>query len=388
MGNIPGADWFNARTRTQAGTGRLNAAVGVFRAWEPQTTTIDSLLGGFDGMEPLVAEPPVAEQRDDAGNQRCQVEEENGKDRKWDESLRHTRPSTNTASGRIASDSDDSTSISQSAGPIRNDRGEGISVGLDCEVEDCNLVPGHGNRDGKRVDLKPSPRRGDWRCGVDEFKLRRINEGGERERFDGFVLSAPTDPYTDFAFDLDRTAHDDPQRTSGPSVAAGLDHPSVSETLRPLESAIGLHTGAETTVDLAPMDVDTTFSGPISKGISSREGEAQGCGQLSDSLPSLLPFQFSTSKLPAPASSLSLLPPAVTAAYDLALMDLDLGSSLETPAEVRPRPTPRISATVFGSGLTLGSVGPASTLISPGPAAIREKVFVGPSLFLGDDGME
>jgi len=246
-------------------------------------------------------------------------------------------------------------------------------------------VPGRDPRGGTRVGPNLSPRRRDgWGCGVVDSKPRQIDEDGGRERLGEFVLPALADPYIDFAFGLDAKPHDDPKRTNEHPAAVGLDCPSVSETLHRLESAIGLPTGADATVELIPMDIDKTLSVSIPQLLSSGEGETQCWGLLNSSLLSHLPFQPSTSEFPSLAPSLS---PVVTTARDLALTDMGLSSSLVVPIEVRPQ-TPWISATVSRSGLTLGYVESASALVDSDMAEVREKVFAGPSLFLDDDGME
>jgi len=249
-------------------------------------------------------------------------------------------------------------------------------------VSGCDL------REGTRVYSKHSSscRRDGRGCGVGDRESRQIDEGRETERLDEFVPLTPTDPYIDFAFGLDGTAHGDSKRTSEPSVGTRLGYPSVSETLRRLESAIGPPTGADTAVDLIPMDFDRTLSELIPQLPSSGEGETQGRGKLSGSSLGWLPFQISTSKFPSLAPS--PLWPTVTPVRDHpTLTDLDLGSSsLDAPVEALPR-TPRVSVTVSGSGSMLGSVESASALANLGSAEIQE-VFSGPRLFPDDDDVE
>jgi hypothetical protein len=228
-------------------------------------------------------------------------------------------------------------------------------------------VPSRDVREGEGAGLKCSHHSRDgWGCGVDE--------GGKTEHSDVFVLPAPADPYIDFAFGLDGTTHENPGMATEPSAAAGLDYPSVSETLRCLESAMGLPTSADTTVDLAPMDIDATFSISTPQRLSTGAGETRHEIPLNGSgSPRLLPFHLSTSKLPA------LAPP-------LSLTRSGLNSLLKAPVEVRPQ-SPHISATVSGLGLPSGSVESVSPLINQGSAEMQE-VFAGPSLFLDDGGME
>jgi len=249
-------------------------------------------------------------------------------------------------------------------------------------------VPGRGLQEGGTVDSNPSPsRREGWECGVDDLEPRRISGGGETDRRDAFVLPAPTDPYIDFAFGLDGATHcDDPKRTNEPLVAIGLDHSSVSETLRRLESEIGPPTGVDATVDLIPMDIDAMLSVPVSYRLPSGEGETQRRGSPSDNPPNHLPFQPPTSNFPAlaPYSSSS---PAVTTAHNLVFRGPDLSSSLEALVQARPQ-TPQISTTISGSELAVGSTEPASALVNLGSAEVQRKVIAGPRLFLYDDGME
>jgi len=230
--------------------------------------------------------------------------------------------------------------------------------------------------------LGPSPPiRDDWDCGVDDFE----HEGGETERSGVLVLPAPMDPYLDFAFGLDGTTHDGLERTNGPRAATGLDYPSVSETLRHLESAMGLSTGADTNADPAPMDIDTILSTTIPQRLLSGFGETHCWGSLNSNSLSSLPFHLST---PEPqVLRVSSLSPVVTPGGNLTLTYSNLSLPPEAPVEVRPQ-TPRISVAVAGSGLTPGFVESVSGLTNPDSAEIREKVFAGPSLFPDDDGME
>jgi len=241
-------------------------------------------------------------------------------------------------------------------------------------------------REGTRDSPKPSCRQDDRGCGVGDRKSRRIDEDGETERLDGFVLPVSTDPYIDFALGLDGTTYEDSKKTGEPPIAARLGYPSVSETLRRLESAIGLPTGADTAVDLIPMDFNVTLLESVTRLPSSGEGETRGWGKPSGSSLSWLPFRSSTSKFPTLAPS--SLWPEVAPARDPALVDLDLSSSLDAPVDEARPPTPRVSATVSGSGLISGSVESASALTNPGSVEIQEKVFSGPRLFPDDDGME
>ena len=244
-------------------------------------------------------------------------------------------------------------------------------------------MPGCDLQGGISVHSESSRNRDGWGRGVDDLKSRWIDGGGETERLDGLVLStaAPADPHVDFAFNLEGTTHnDDPKTISEPSAsdAARIDHPSTSETLRRLESAMGLPEGAGTTVELIPMDFDTTPSASTPQFFASGEGGTQCWGRL--------PFQSSSSKFPALVPS-PLLSSTITSARELASTGLDLSSLSEAPVEVRPR-TPRVSVAVSGSGPTLGSVESVSALADPDSAEMRERIFSGPSLFLGDDGME
>ena len=242
----------------------------------------------------------------------------------------------------------------------------------------------HG--EGTRDCSKPACRRDDRGCGVGDRKSRQINEDGETERLDEFVLPPPMDPYIDFALGLDGMTCEDSKRASEPSIATRLGYPSVSETLRRLESAIGLPTGAETAVDLIPMDFNVTLSESDTRLPSSGEGGAQDWSKPSSSSLGWLPFRSSTSKFPIQVPS-PLWPGVAPARDHHAPLDLDLSLSLDAPAKARPL-TPGVSATVSGSGLISGSVESASALTNPSPAEIREKVFSGPRLFPDDDGME
>ena len=248
-------------------------------------------------------------------------------------------------------------------------------------------MPGRSVREGKEVDLRPSPRSGDdLECGVDGFEPLRINEGGETGRPGVLVLPTPTDPYLDFAFGLDGATHDNPERANGPLAVTGLDYPSVSETVRHLESAMGLLTEADTNADPAPMDIDAMLSTSIPQRLLSRDGETQCRGSLNSNPLSLLPFRLSTSK-PQVLGLSSPLSPVVTAGRDRALTFSDSGLSTKSPVEVRPQTT-RISVTVAGSGLTPGFVESVSGLTNLDSVEVQEKVFAGPNLFLDDDGME
>lgn len=246
-------------------------------------------------------------------------------------------------------------------------------------------MPGRDIQEGKMVGLEPSRRRGDLECGVDGFELLRMDESGEPERPEVSVDPTPSDPYIDFAFGLDVATrdYDSPGRTKGPSVAIGLDYPSVSETLRRLESGMEPLTEADTNADITLMNIDTMLSALTQKRLSPAEGEAQ-CRDL----PSNSSFNSPPFHLPTLAHSSSLLP-MVTTSRDLALAHLDSGSSLKAPVEVRPQ-TPQISATLSGLELELGyrsADEPASMSIDLSSVEVQE-VFTGPSLFLDDDGME
>ena len=234
------------------------------------------------------------------------------------------------------------------------------------------------------VGLEPSRRRGDLECGVDGFEPPRMDEGGEPERPEVSVDPTPSEPYIDFAFGLDVATrdYDSPGRTIEPSVAIGLDYPSVSETLRRLESGMEPLTEADTNADITLMNIDTMLSALTQKRLSPAEGEVQCRDLPSSSSFKSLPFYLPTL---APSSSSS---PMVTTSRDLALAHLDSGSSLKAPVEVRPQ-TPQISATLSGLELELGSADePASMSIDLSSVEIQEKVFAGPNLFLNDDGME
>ena len=260
------------------------------------------------------------------------------------------------------------------------------SAGLECEVESyCGPVPGRDIQEGKMVGLEPSRCRGDLECGVDGFEPLRMDEGGEPERPEVSVDPTPSEPYIDFAFGLDVATrdYDSPGRTKGPSVAIGLDYPSVSETLRRLESGMEPLTEADTNADITLMNIDTMLSALTQKRLSPAEGEAQCRDLPSNSSLKSLPFH-----LPALAHS-SSSSPMVTTSRDLALAHLDSGSSLKAPVEVRPQ-TPQISATLSGLELELGyrsADEPASMSIDLSSVEVQE-VFTGPSLFLDDDGME
>lgn len=247
-------------------------------------------------------------------------------------------------------------------------------------------MPGCDLREGTKVYSKHSSsyRRDGRGCGVGDRESRRIDEGGETERLDEFVPLTPTDSYIDFAFDLDGTANSDSKRAGEPFAGTRLGYPSVSETLRRLESAIGLPIGADTAVDLIPVEFDRALSESIPQLPSSEEGETQGRGRLGSSSLGWLPFQISTSKFPSLAPS--PLWPTVASVRDPTLTDLDLGSSLDGPVEAMPR-TPRVSVTVSGTGLVLGSVESASALTNLDSAEIQE-VFSGPRLFPDDGSVE
>lgn len=261
------------------------------------------------------------------------------------------------------------------------------STDRDCETEGCGSVPGRNVREGKGVDLGPSPRsRNDWECGVDDSEPLPTNEGGETKRPGVLVLPAPTDTYLDFAFGLDGTADEGSERANGPLAIAGLDYPSALETLHHLESAIGLPTEADTNADPAPMNIDATLSTSIPQRLLSGGAGTRCRSSLNTNSLSLLPFHLSTSK-PQVMGLPSSLSPVVTAGRDLALTYS--GSSLLPKASVEVRPqTPRISVTVAGSALTPGFVESASGLTNPDSAEIQDKVFAGPSLFPDDGGME
>ena len=391
---------------TEAGSIHSSTDVGPYRACGSNQRTIEWLPPGRSGgMEPrLLVRFPTA---GDAGDQPHESETGNGKDGKWGEGGRRTRPNTSTADMvPIATGGSGLESLLQSVGPVRSDRIEGvsffndlvtgscwfvdvvpfISAGLGREVEGCGLVSSRGPGEGTGGCSEPPFRRDDRGCGVGDRKSRRIDEGGETERLDEFVLPVPTDPYIDFVLGLDDTTYGGSKRTSEPSVATRLGYPSASETLRRLESAIGLPTGADTVVDLIPMDFNATLSESVTRLPLSGEGEARGWGKPSGSSPSWLPFRSSISKFPtlAPYS----LWPGVALARDHALMDLDLSSSLDAPIDEDRSMTPRVSATVSGSGPMSGSVESASALTNPGSAEIQGEVFSGPRLFPDDDGME
>ena len=225
-------------------------------------------------------------------------------------------------------------------------------------------MPGCDVRGGRvNVGLKSSPRDGRG-CGVGNPELLRMDEVGETKPLGTFALSAPTDPYIDFASGLDGTTHLNHERRNEPLVATGPKYPSVSETLRHLESAMGQPTGAETDMDITPMNIDTTLSATAPQHLPSGEGGAQCSGLPSRSTSSLLPFHLSTSKFPS-----------------------SLSSPTKAPVEARPQ-APRISATLPSSGSVAGPTEPVPASINLDLAEVREKVFAGPSLFLDDDGME
>ena len=245
----------------------------------------------------------------------------------------------------------------------------------------------HDPREGTRdCSTEPSCRQDDRGCGVGDRKSRRIDEDGETECLDESVLPVSTDPYIDFALGLDGTTYEDTKRTGEPPIAARLGYPSVSETLRRLESVIGLPTGADMAADLIPMDSNVTLLEPVTRLPSSGEGETRGWGKPSSSSLGWLPFQSSTSKFPIQGSP--SLWPKVAPARDHALMDLDSSSPPDAPVDEARSLTPRVSATVSGSGLISGSVESASVLTNPGSVEIQEKVFSGPRLFPDDDGVE
>ena len=128
-GNTSVINGVNAMTKTNAGTGHPPAAVGFFRVREsPQTMTIESLpLGRSGKMESRLMGFPATEQRHDAGHRRCEVEEGNGKDGKRGERRSRSRPDTATYAGinSTVSGGGDSSSVSQRAGSVENDRVKG-----------------------------------------------------------------------------------------------------------------------------------------------------------------------------------------------------------------------------------------------------------------------
>ena len=219
-----------------------------------------------------------------------------------------------------------------------------------------------------------------------DFEPLRIDEGIETERDGVLVPSAPTDTYLDFAFGLDGATNDTSESADGPLANTGPNYPSVLETLRHLESAMGLSTDEDTNADPAPMNIDATPSRSIPRRLLSGYGETQCRGSLNISSLSPLPFYLSTSKpqvlgLPSPLS------PVATADSNLTLTYSNSTPSPKAPVEVRPQ-SPRISVTVSGLGLTPELVESVSGLTNLDSAEIQEKVFTGPSLFLDDDGME
>jgi len=395
------ADRLNdAKLRTNTGNVHSSPVVGFSRAREsPRTTVIESLpLGRFGEIERKFAS---TEQRSDAGKPPREFEAGSGKDGTWGESGRRTRPNTKTVDvvGPIVSDGGSSSLLVRGTGHVRSDRIEGmcnlvlrffrfvdafphhhildITAGLAWETEGSDLVPGRDVQGGTRVRSKlSSPRSDNWKLGVDDLEFLQTGGGGEPERVEELGFPTPTDPYVDFAFGLDgstTTTNDDLKRTSEGSVVARFSEPSVLETIRSLESVIGLPTGASTTVDIVPMDFDTVLSGLIPPLPSSGEGEVQCWGR-----PSQLPFQLSpTSKFP------TLAAPSLSSTVVPAFTDLDLISSLEASGSR----TPQVSTTVSGCGLTLGFVGSMSETANPDLAEIQG-VFSGPNLFLDDDGME
>ena len=252
------------------------------------------------------------------------------------------------------------------------------SADLKCETEGCGRVPGSDALEGQRVGLGPGV------VVVDDSEPLRVDEGGGAEGPGGFAHPASMDPYVDFAFGLDVTTRGygtSPGRTSRPLVPTMLDYPSTSETLRSLESAIGPPLDAETNADLTLVDVDAPFLiASTPQRLSPREGETQRRSLLSSGPLRPLPFHLST-------FATSPLLPVATTAHNLALTHLDSNLSLKAPVEIRHQ-TPRIPATLSGSGLGLGSAKPAAALADLGSAKIQEKVFAGPSLFLDDDSME
>lgn len=233
-----------------------------------------------------------------------------------------------------------------------------VIAGLECETEACDLVSRGDLPEGTRVCPKPSTSsRDDRACGVDDPEPQRIDEDGETGRRDGFALPVPADPYIDFVFSLDDTARGDPQRTTEPPVATQLDYPSVSETLRRLETAIGLPAGAGTTADMVLMNFDATLSKPNPQ-LSSGGGEAQPWGKLSSSALSRFPFQQSTPKFQTPAPS--SLPPTVLSASDRVFTNLGSDPLVGVAAEA------------------------GSRTFSRGSGGMQGKVSSGPSLFLDD----
>ena len=262
-------------------------------------------------------------------------------------------------------------------------------VNLDiCPGRDCE-VPEHNHRDGKRgsVELSPRSREGSSECGVDCLKPRQIDcVNGELEGFGDPAFRAPTDPYTGFAFDLDATTRGHPRATSESFAAAGLDHPTTLETLRRLESSMEPSTGADTTTDLVPMDVEAILSNSIPKHLSPGEGETRSWGQLNRTALGLLPFQLVT--LDSSTLATPPLSPTIDATDNLAFTNSNLGTSLGMPVQVRP-PSPRLSMTVSSSGMAFESVESASASVNPESAETQEMI-AGPRLFhpLDDDGME
>ena len=261
------------------------------------------------------------------------------------------------------------------------------STDRDCETEGCGPVPGREVREGKGVDLGPSPRRrDDWECGASDLEPLRINRGEGTGCPGGtFALPAPTDPYLDFALGLDGTTLDDSERTNGALVTTELDYPSVSETLRHLESTMGLPVGTGVGVDPTLMNPDAILSVSVPR-LRSGDGETQSRGLLGGTSLSQLPFYLSTSKpqiLGYSFSSSSI----VAADGGLTLTPPNSSLSPKAPVEVIPQ-TPRISTTVSGSGLTWTprSVECVSAMTNLDSA--KAQMFAGPSLFLGDDGME
>jgi hypothetical protein len=129
-GTILVTDGLSARTGTKAGSMRSSADVGFS---ESSLRKIKQLPLGrrSNEMEPWLVGFPATE---DAGNQPCEPETGNGKGGKRGESGRRARPNTNTADViPTASEDSDSDPLSQSTGPVRSDRVEGVLF--------FNLVP-------------------------------------------------------------------------------------------------------------------------------------------------------------------------------------------------------------------------------------------------------
>ncbi|KAF9790691.1 hypothetical protein BJ322DRAFT_1037931 [Thelephora terrestris] len=383
------------KIRTRARSGNSPVVGGIFRDVDdasargsPRVVTVGSLtvVGTPRGMEP----PTVgSRKRDGAVENREGDEGKAGKDAKRANALRQAPPNiTNSGTGHVGSDGSDSNSNLLSVGSRPQDDQR---VGMDCEVEDYDPVPGQlDDEAGEKVDVDSelSLRRRDCplECGVDGSTSQRIDEGGESRGFEDDAFFAPTDPYTEFVFGLDGTTRGDSKRTG--EAGTGAEHTSALETLRCLESAMGPPTGVDTTVDLVPMDIETYLSNSIPRRLSPGGGETRFCNQTGSNSLNVFPFQLSTldfSTLPHPSLS-----PAVTAAHDPASTTLGLGLSLVTPARVMS-PSPRPAAILSSSGMALGSADSASALVDLDSAEMeQERVIAGPRLFqpLDDDGME